>query len=252
MPQVKPPQVSNSELLDDIDYVNKANIDEIIKVNNQIRQRISETDLSGNVANSIIEEVSSLLGQLTMKVNLAEKAIRSIQPRKKQVSPTLSKKHDATSNRIAQRFSVDQLTGNGNLLPIEHSSDGTSYAWSSSAPEIVFTFPLDRSDALGMQIRLVALIKPEYSKQLKVLVDEKHIRHKFYLDKGLFILSCNIPPSSKASLTEVKIVLPATHTPKDLGTSTDTRSLGIAITEIRFDRPVSGFVHLLKRLKLTS
>ena len=252
MPPEKQPQESTSELLDDINYLNKTNIDEITKINNQIRQRISETDLAGNIANSIITEVSSQLGQLTVKVNLAEKAIRSIQSRQKYKSPTPPRKKDIKVDTIGQRFSVDQLAVNSNLLPVEHSSDGTSYVWSGSTPEILFTFPLDRNKVLGMHIRLFALIKPEYSKQLKVLVDETHIKHKFRLDEGLFLLSCNIPSSSKAGLTEVKIILPATHSPKELGTSNDMRKLGIAITEIHFGKPVSRFAHLLKRSKLKS
>ena len=101
-----------------------------------------------------------------------------------------------------------------------------------------------------MQIRLFALIKPEYSKQMKVLIDGKHIKHRFTLDGSLFVVSCLLPSSDKSSQTGVKIVLPGTHSPTDLGSSLDGRKLGIAISEIRFGKPDSGFDPLLKRLRL--
>jgi hypothetical protein len=101
-----------------------------------------------------------------------------------------------------------------------------------------------------MQIRMVALIKPEYSKQLKVFIDGTHVNHRFILDGSLFVVSCLLPYSTKTSLTEVIIRLPATHCPTDLGSSLDGRRLGIAISEICFGKPESSFTHLLKRLKL--
>lgn len=250
MPTEQQPRDSAGEVLDDIIYLNKANHDEILRINDQIRQQVSQADLSSSAANAIVAEVSSQLGQLTVKVNLAEKAVRSVRPGKVYKSHTSPTKVEANVDRIAQKFSVDHLSDNKNLLPIEYSGDGTRYAWSDSTPEILFSFPLDRGKPLGMQICLFALIKPEYSKLLKVLVDKKHIKHNFSLDEGQFLLSCNIPPSPKTGLTDVEIILPATHSPKDLGTSNDIRRLGIAFTEIRFGNPVSRFSHLLKRLKL--
>ena len=115
---------------------------------------------------------------------------------------------------------------------------------------IPFTFSLDRSKALGMRIRLFALIKPEFSKQLHVLVDGQRLKHEFGLDGSLFVVSSAIPASDSSEETEVKIVLPSTYSPMELGTSHDGRKLGIAITDIRFGQPDGGFARLLKRLKL--
>jgi len=250
MPQENQQQPENSELLEDIKYVTQANKDEISQLNARIRQRISEADVAGSTADSIIRELSNELGQLSVKVRLTEKAIRKIRPGRKQKSKVAPTKSETNSSGATMRFGTDRLAYNRNLLPIEYSADGISYLWSGSDPEIKFLFSLNRSERLGMQIRLFALIKPEYSKQLKVLVDGIHIKHRFSVNEGLFVLSCNLPPSSRTSQTDIEIILPATHSPKELGTSNDERKLGLAIMDISFGKTQSGLVHLLKRLKL--
>ena len=240
------------DLLDDINYLNQATKDEIQQINSQIRLRINEADLVGNVADSIIEEISSQLGRLTVKVKLTEKAIRSTiirQDRKSKLDPKKSKLVNDGESLI---LGPELLVGNRNLLSIESSGDGISYVWSGSNPEIQFTFPLNRSKAIGMQIRLFALIKPEYSKQLKVLIDEIPVKHRFCLNEGLFVLSCNLPPSKETGQTTIAIILPATHSPMEVGSSEDKRKLGIAFHEICFGKPESRFAHLFKRLKLVS
>lgn len=243
-------QIEIRELLDDIHHVNQANKVEIKRINSLIRSRIAETDLSENVADAIIDEVSSQLGQLSANVKLTDKAIRSINPERNQNLAVASSKRESGSNVTGVQFSARQLAGNKNLLPMEHSRSGVSYVWSAADPETQFVFSLDRSKVLGMQLRLFALVKPEFLKQLKVFIDGSHIRHRFHVDKGLYVVSCNLPPSSKASQTHIRILLPATHSPVDLGISQDVRMLGIAISEIRFGQAESGFTHILRRLKL--
>ena len=252
MPQENQHLPETGELLEDIKYVTQANKDEISQLKARIRQRISEAGLADSTADSIIRELTNELGQLSVKVKLTEKAIRKIRPGKKQKSRMATPKSKPNSSTARSRFGADRLAYNRNLLPIESSADGIPYLWSGADPEIEFLFSLDRSKKLGMQIRLYALIKPEYSKQLKVFVDGEHIKHRFSENEGLYVLSCNLPPSYKTGQTDIEIILPATHSPKDLGSSNDERKLGLAITDISFGKTESGFSHLLKRLKLKS
>jgi len=239
-----------SELLEDINYVNKANKDEIQRIKDRVRLCITEAELADETVNAIIEEVSNQLAQLSVKVKLAEKAVHSIEPRQWRESTSSTARDKRHHQGPDLRFNAGQLAGHRNLLPIESSGD-TSFLWSGSSPEIQFTFSLDRSKILGMQIRLFALIKPEFSKQLMVSIDNTHVKHKFGVDDGLFVVSCNLPPSSSTGQTNIKIVLPDTHRPVDLGTSNDARKLGIAIHEIHFGKPESRVNHLLKRLRLS-
>ncbi len=249
MPQEKQP-FETSELLDDINYINQSNSDEIKKMNEVIWQHFTAADLTEKTTDLIVEEVASQLGQLSAKVKLTEKVIHAMQPEKMHKFVETVAKSVINDTDFKLRFAASQLAGNRNLLPIESSDNGISYIWSGSDPEIQFTFPLDRSKAIGMQVRLFALIKPEYSKQLMILIDGESVRHRFGQDEGLFVLSCNLPTSTKTNQTTITIVLPATHSPMDLGSSNDRRKLGIAFHEFRFGKPENEFSHLLKRLKL--
>ncbi|RLA38760.1 MAG: hypothetical protein DRR42_28215 [Gammaproteobacteria bacterium] len=252
MPTKKRQPLDTDSLLSDINYVNQANKNEIKRTNDQFRLRIAEVGLTGNAVDSIIKEVSTQLGQLSVKVNLAEQAIRSIRLEQKLKTTVPTAKHDINSNGEDLEFGVGLLVGNKNLLPIETNRAGINYVWSSANPETQFTFPLDRHKKLCMQIRLVSLIKPEFPEQLKIFIDEVHIKHSLSMDGDLFLVSCNLPSSSKTNETDIKIVLPATHSPMSLGGSGDGRKLGIAINEIRFVKFENRFTQLLKRLKLMS
>jgi len=252
MPTNKQQQLDVALLLDDINYVNQANRIEINRINDQFKLHIAEADPTGNIAVSFIEEVSSQLGQLSVKVSLAEQAIRSMRREQKHKFTEATTKNEMDGNGDGLQFGVRQLVSNKNLLPIETNKDGINYVWSSANPETQFTFPLDRRKKLCMQIRLVSLIKPEFPEQLKVFIDEVHIKHSLSMDGALFLVSCNLPSSSKTNETGIKIVLPATHSPMSLGGSGDGRKLGIAINEIRFVKFQNRFVQLLKRLKLKS
>jgi len=252
MPTKKQQQLDIGSLLDDINYVNQESKNEINRINDQFKLRIAEADPTGNVAVSFIEEVSSQLGQLSVKVSLAEQAIRSMRREQKHKFTEATTESEVDGNGDGLQFSVRQLVSNKNLLPIETNRDGINYVWSGANPETQFTFPLDRHKKLCMQIRLVSLIKPEFPEQLKIFIDEVHIKHSLNMDGDLFLVSCNLPSSSKTNETDIKIVLPATHSPMSLGGSGDGRKLGIAINEIRFVKFENRFTQLLKRLKLMS
>ena len=102
-----------------------------------------------------------------------------------------------TINTQDMQFTANQLAHNKNLLPIESSADGINYCWSGASPQLDFTFSLDRRRSFSMQVRVFALIKPEYLKQLKLFIDGMHIKHRFSVDRRLFVLSCNLPHLNK-------------------------------------------------------
>lgn len=245
MPTEIQKQLDTSELLDDIRFINEANKNEIKRIRSHIRQRIEEENLTGNGADVVANEVSNLLGQLSAKVNLTEKMIRKFES-SQQIEPKTRAKKETTD----LEFGVAQIVDNQNLLPIEKSADGVSFCWTGVDPEIRFEFALDRGERLGLRIHLHAIIKPEYFRQLKMFIDGARVSHKFYLEDRSHVISCNLSASRKTSQTEIKIVLPATHSPRELGISNDGRKLGIAISQIRFGKPENRFVLLLKRLRM--
>ena len=248
-----PKQIDIGELLQDIDYVNKTVSEEIERVKTSLQPQLNGASLPGTVAGPLIDEISTQLGHLAAKVKLTEKTSRLI---RQELGASVETGYDSIGSfgntpTLTLRFAASQLVGNKNLFPVNTSANGVSYRWSGSDPETRFEFPLDRSNKLGMQIRIFALIKSEYLKQLKVLIDGHHIKHRISTQEGpIFVVSCTLPSSDKASHTAIKIVLPGTYSPIELGESQDERKLGIAINEFRFSKPESGFTHLLKRLRL--
>lgn len=243
------PQVRIDELLADICHINKANKKEIKQIQDQLLLRVGELGLETGAAEAIILEVSKSLGKLSTKVNLVEKAISSINSKKSQ-NTSINTSNSNTGPNL--QFTSSNLIGNTNLLPLESSVDGIPYLWSGADPEIQFAFQLERKNPLGMQLRLYALIKPEYSRQLKILVDGLHIKHRVNADGPLTVLSCKLPARGETGPTEIKIILPGTHSPMELGDSTDYRKLGIAISEVSFGSPEGWLSHLFKRLKRTA
>ena len=240
-----------SDLLDDINFINESNIAEIGVLGHRLRQRIGEETLTEEVNDLLINEVSTQLGQLTTKVKLTEKAIHSLQSRQKlkaRAGTDIAVERKEDQSGVS--FPANIISENNNMLPVEKSPDGISFCWTGAAPETRFSFSVDRSKILEMQIRVIALIKPEYSKQLKVFIDDAHVKHRFSRDGSMFVVSCLVPVSSNASMTRVKICLPATHSPSELGDSQDGRKLGIAISEIHFGKPGTRLTHFLKKLKI--
>ena len=249
MSTTKQPQAEVHELLADLEYINQRTKEAIQDIGEQIRLRIANEQLPKEIANTLIADVSNQLGKITAKVNLTAYAISSMQQENALKVNLKSPKEDI--NQLTNLFfTAGQLQKTKNLLPVESAPNNITYCWSGDSPELDFSFSLDRNCVLSMQIRLFALIKPEFLKQLKVLVNDNHIKHSFTVDGVFVVVHCILPPSNRTTPTEVTIILPDTHSPMELGDSEDARKLGIAINEIRFGKPDSAFFHILKRLNL--
>jgi hypothetical protein len=240
------------ELLNDISYVNQISREEIEQSADRMRISVSEAALQTADANALIDELSTQLGNLTAKVILTEKAVQSLRseckPPKKEKNISVVETAD---NRAADsHITTNQLAGNKNLYPVEISTNGISYLWSGADPEIQFSFSLDRSNPLEMQIRLFAVIKRQFLRELQIIVDGEPVKHHSRRSGGMHVISCQIPAISGNRPTVLTILLPATYSPNELVGSPDRRKLGIAINEIHFVAPESGFVRILERLRL--
>ncbi len=248
------PSTDAGELLQDIQFVNNIAKEEIVRIRELASQHINDSNNSDLSSSLFAEEISEQLGHLKARIGLCEQTLVSLQAEIGGInlSKINSTRDINKKQQTSMSVSASKLEAKPDLLPLEYASDGTNFRWSSIDPKLNFEFQLDRSVRLELQIRLFALIKSEYAKQLKVLIDGEHIKHRFELDNNIFVVRCVLPVTDNNDHTEITIVLPATHSPKDLGTSRDDRKLGIAINEIRFSRFESRFSHWLKRLKLKS
>ena len=233
-----PSQSQTAELLEDIQFINQQNQQEIQHFNDYFKQCIETVPVPTSDVGSLVDKLSTYLGQLSVKVKLVEKAIRSLQSIYKSEVITWTANEESTANL--------QTTIADSLLAPEDSADGTRFCWSGSDPEIQFSFTLNRRVDLEMKIRMFALIKLKYLKQLKILVDGKHLKHSFGLEGSLFVVSCVVPASHAAARIHLKIVLPDTHSLAELARSHDNRKLGLAFTGISFSIPESGFFHSIR------
>jgi len=250
MPLKDQQPVDSNELLADINYLNQANKNEIDLITNGIRQRIDAVSNSGDAVELIIDEIAKELGQLKASVKLTEKVIHSIQQQQGRKFGSGPVRGRITNPASGLRFCASQLAGNKNLFPVESVDGGDNFCWSGSDPEIDFSFTLDRHELLEMQIHLICLIKPTYSRRMKIFIDGQHIKHWFAPLGPKMIVGCKLPCADKETQTDIKVVLPGTHSPSEISDSPDFRKLGIAISEICFDKPVGILTRFQMRLRI--
>jgi hypothetical protein len=131
------------------------------------------------------------------------------------------------------RLTARQLAGIPNFWPLESSPEGVEYCWSAENPDILLSFTLDRHETLEMEIKLQALIRSEFLKDLQLLVDDQRLRYSVSASGALTVIRCRLPARDATGATRLKIKLPGAHSPEELGTGDDSRKLGIAISEIR-------------------
>lgn len=247
----KSSQTEINELLSDIQLVNRITNQEINQISELLEQKTGTSDLDNVTGHILTKEISDQLGQLRARVSLCETSLKSLQI---SIGGTAGADITPPPERTLEQLTAlsipaAKLRTKPDLLPIEYDKSGTDFRWSGSNPEIAFELELDRSARLELQIRLFALVKPEYSKTLQVMIDGTHIKHRFYKDGSIYVVSCPMPIRPEKTETLVTVSLPASHTPKELGTSQDDRKLGIAINEIRVGRPIGWLTRVLKRLK---
>jgi len=250
-PQLAPRHAEIAQILDDIHFVNVTTEAEIERARSRIRHLIAESALGADAAWDLEEEISRHLGQLGARITLAEKVISSLKPKQEFAAKRRAGEAVSTKKGPAPlyRLSAGQFPVNNNLLPIESSPDGISYRWSGADPEVRFAVTFERGLKQELQILLVALIKPEYSKQLKVIVDGQHLAHEFRKKGKLYVASCALPARNGNVETHIKVVLPGSHSPMDMGESLDSRKLGIAISEIRVVRRRNPLARLIRRVR---
>jgi hypothetical protein len=249
--QFAPRDADIAQILDDIHFVNMMTEAEIKRARSRIHHLITESALGADGVRELEEEISRQLGQLGARVTLAEKAVGSLRPKQKSAA-----KHRAGAEVSAKkgpaplyRLSAEQFPTDGNLLPVESSPEGISYRWSAADPEVRLTLALERGPKQELQLFLVALIKPEYSKQMKIIVDGRYLPHEFRKQGTHYVASCALPARNGNAETHVKVLLPGTHSPMDLGDSLDSRKLGIAISEIRVVKRRNPLARIIRRVR---
>jgi hypothetical protein len=237
-------QADIADLLGDVSYLNQAANDEAVHLAQQLRQCVESSWTPDPVGETALSEIGGALGALSARVKLVENSLQCLQLQLDHQSRPTNRRVQPPGMVI---LSCDELGDVAGLLDKETSAEGIDYRWSGDNPVIELALKVARAHSTELQIALFALIRPAYGQQMKIRVDGQEFSHRFARDGALFLATVNLPPSS-AALTRIVIELPATHSPAELGQSTDLRRLGVALSEIRFLPRAGLLMRLLKRL----
>lgn len=225
----------NSEELDNIRHVNQVLRAEVDRVATELSEFLDSLALPEETKGRIIDRLSREIGQVSAKVSLLEQAARAFDVHNRGASRTeLVSAVGATSPSPTIEFPIALYQGNKNLLPLEHTATHIAYNWTADDPQTEFGFVLDRSRKMEMKIHILALIKPEYSRKMKIIVDGNHIKHKFFKSGDAYIARSILPVSEGSERTMVRMVLPGTFSPEALGGGEDGRKIGVALIKFGF------------------
>lgn len=196
-----------------------------------------ENDLSGPGLGDVFEDIQNSTAKLSAKITIIEQVIQS----EISAAPSLQ-------NEVA--LSAEQLVSNRNMHLLERDANGISHCWTGPERKTSFQIPISRKVACEIRIRFIAVIKPEFAKNLTVLVEDLPVKHKFKYYGSYYNLICKLPAMDIMRPTELCICLPATYSPKELGNSEDGRKLGIAISEVWCGKPENLVSRMLRTLRL--
>lgn len=222
-------------MIKDIEYLSAAIKQETTLAYEQLKDCVPKPDSISETNKQLLNKAAEIIGKLSAKVDLLDMAIEQIKPDYHPIAeqPVLS----ITFNQQAEAcIYARDLLGINNFRRIQLTDAGISYRWSGDRPVIELTLALDRRSPLELKLYTIALIKPRFSKLMKILIDGKHLRHKFKKGESEFVSSCVVPASDNARLTKLAIILPATFSPKELGVGQYTEKKGIAISRICFEK----------------
>ena len=235
-----------AQLLEDVRWVNQAAHNEAQRLEAQLRQRIADTWMPGPAGDALLQEIAAALGELSARVRLAEQGVSRLQQELAEEKPAARGRALSPGSVV---FPCDRLGEGPGLLPVETSANGVSFRWSGADPRIEITLPVERARALDLDILLFALIRPEFARQMRIHVDGQPVAHRFARDGALFVVSARMPAAPGTGTARITLLLPATHSPAELGLSKDRRALGVAISEIRFVPVPGAWARLLRKLR---
>ena len=181
----------------------------------------------------IIEQMVIILGEFGARVRVIEQAAE-------QQLLVENPLHSGPMLSGNLHLSAAELGADG-LYDAEALEQGRVLRWTNT-PDFTIYLPVYRPFAKTLRIYFSAIIKQEYTKLLKVFIDQQEVPHKLKkINEELFI-QVTVPAASNLALTELSLRLPAVHSPLDLGISEDPRELGIAINRITVEDSSSSVI----------
>ncbi|MEM1432615.1 MAG: hypothetical protein AAGG11_01020 [Pseudomonadota bacterium] len=245
--QEKSPRAS-SDRLSDIAFFESIARQETRSVANRLRGTINPSEDPTAQIESLIEEVSDSIGRLGARMQIMETVLANWTAQ----SEVLRSAPAPAALLDSLHQTAEHWDDSPNLQALEFDDQSRPFRWSGAQRTVRFKLPVDRSRDRGIRIIVVALIKQEYLRALQLLVDGAPIEYQLQYVDGTNQLLGKVPQADTTTTTCLDIVLPATHSPHELGVSKDKRKLGIALSAIiltaETPAPRHGFGARLRQL----
>ena len=189
------------------------------------------------------EECASCLSELGTRMQIIEALLvaESRVTSNDIVSSVLSEWQDSVT------LIAKDMKNIANLKELELHA-GHQFCWSGADKTLDFVILVKRNRVTELTLDIVAVMKPEFLKQMTIIVDGVLLKHKVREVNKVSQVFARLPKQSTNIPTTIRIVLPATVSPSELGTSNDMRKMGIALASIGIQPVVSLFTRLRGKL----
>lgn len=180
------------------------------EIKQNLRQRLAQADSETERIETICDEISTSLAQISARVSVIEKVMVS---RMDKVNP---ENIDGTRSYPAQEplkaqvnVSVKEIGERNSLSPIKYTDSGQPFIQIMPDSRIKVDLAVDRSEKKTLAVNVCEEIDRAFLNKVKILVDGEHIKHKVACVNDNDRLICHLPVKAGKRKTEVDIVTPA-------------------------------------------
>lgn len=245
------------EIIADIQYLESLIVLEEKEIKEQLIRQISKATNIEDKIDLLGGEVAYTLGKMSARIKLLEKELFNDEAAAADSIPAVNNAVNAVTIKVAEEshefvdslsWFADQLPVGGNFFHLE-SSNGVLCKWTGPAPSTDILLPVNRKKHQVISVGIVAVIKPEMLTMLGIYVDEVKVKYRLSYIDGVNYVSIVLPKIAQDfGNTRLTIELPETYSPNELNGCTDTRQLGVAISEISLCGSPSLYQRFLSRI----
>jgi hypothetical protein len=198
---------------------------ELGRLGNTIGRISAEHGLHTPGLPDLLKQVSQSTARLSTRLKIIEQAIQS--------------ELDSAPELLDEvRITAEQLANGHNTYLLDKDARDIYHCWTGPARRNSVEIPVARSAPREVRICFIAIIKPEFVKQIEVRADGQALKTRLKFDGTFHNLYCPLAASDTLQSTLLELAVPATFSPQELGHSEDRRKLGLALCSIEAGEPL--------------
>ncbi|GGW82310.1 hypothetical protein [Alteromonas halophila] len=184
------------------------------------------------------QEMASSLGALAARVRIIEEVLaKEERGITEELPPLLPAEVTLTASHFASQENLHEL----------ETHNGREFRWSGADPRVDFALLVNRDGKKEVVIDVVAVAKSDLMKRLSLYADGIVLKFSTRQNGDILQLVAKLPKEpGKKDATLISILLPETVRPIEEGSSSDTRQLGIAISQLHVGEPKRRLARLAK------